>query len=98
MTVIFRAGITRAYRGSPPNRPVVAYPADMTAFLRRLIRATRIVATDTRIPRPLRWFAALGLLPIPGPFDEAILVLVAIPLALFYRGPLHEAWRAARTP
>jgi hypothetical protein len=65
------------------------------AFLRRVVRAVRIAAGDTRIPRPLRWVAALGLLPIPGPFDEAVLVLVAIPLALFYRRPLAEAWRRA---
>ena len=64
-------------------------------FLRRLVRAVRIAARDARIPRPLRWLAALGLLPIPGPFDEAILVLVAVPLALFYRRPLAEAWRRA---
>jgi len=63
--------------------------------LQRLIRAVRIAAKDGRIPRPLRWLAAFGLLPIPGPFDEAILILVSIPLALFYRGPLREAWRAA---
>jgi len=55
----------------------------------------RIAATDTRIPRPLRWLAALGLLPIPGPFDEVILVLVAVPLAAFYRRPLAEAWHQA---
>jgi hypothetical protein len=64
-------------------------------FIHRLVRAVRIAATDTRIPKSLRWLAAIGLLPIPGPFDEAILVVVAIPLALFYRGPLEEAWRAA---
>lgn len=65
------------------------------AFLRRTVRATRIAATDERIPRPLRWLAALGLLPIPGPFGEAVLLLVAVPLALFYRRPLAEAWRRA---
>ena len=55
----------------------------------------RIVAAEERIPRPLRWLAALGVLPIPGPLDELILVLVAVPLALFYRRPLAEAWRRA---
>ena len=67
----------------------------MLAFFRRVIRAARFAATDKRIPWPLRWFAALGLLPIPGPFDEAVLVIVAIPLAVFYRGPLREAWSRA---
>jgi hypothetical protein len=55
----------------------------------------RIAASDARIPRPLRWLAAFGLLPIPGPVDELILLIVAVPLALFYRGPLRDAWRAA---
>jgi hypothetical protein len=55
----------------------------------------RIAASDGRIPRPLRWLAAFGLLPIPGPVDELILLIVAVPLALFYRGPLRDAWRAA---
>jgi hypothetical protein len=68
------------------------------AFFRRTVRAVRIAATDKRIPRPLRTFAALGLLPIPGPFDELILVLVAVPLALFHRGPLAEAWKRAAEP
>jgi hypothetical protein len=55
----------------------------------------RIAASDPRIPRPLRWLAALGLAPIPGPFDEMLLVIVAVPLALFYRVPLAEAWGRA---
>jgi hypothetical protein len=65
------------------------------AFLKRTIRATRIAATDRRIPQPLRWLAAVGLAPIPGPLDEALLLIVAVPLALFYRRPLAEAWSRA---
>jgi hypothetical protein len=64
-------------------------------FLKRTIRAVGIAATDTRIPKPLRLLAALGLLPIPGPFDEAILLVAAVPLALFYRAPLADAWKHA---
>lgn len=55
----------------------------------------RILARDGRIPRPLRWLVALALLPIPGPVDEALLVLVAAILLVFYRPRLREAWRAA---
>jgi hypothetical protein len=62
---------------------------------KQTIRAVRIAALDKRIPRPLRWLAALGLAPIPGPFDEAVLLIVAIPLAVFYRGPLKDAWHRA---
>ena len=63
--------------------------------LKRTIRAVKIAATDKRIPRPLRWLAALGLAPIPGPFDEALLLIVGVPLALFYRQALADAWRLA---
>jgi hypothetical protein len=55
----------------------------------------KLAATDKRIPRPLRWLAALGLAPIPGPFDEVVLLIVAVPLALFYRRPLKDAWQQA---
>jgi hypothetical protein len=65
------------------------------AFVGHTIRAVRIVARDPRIPRPLRWILALGLLPIPGPFDEIVLLLAALPLAVFYRRSLAEAWRQA---
>jgi hypothetical protein len=64
----------------------------------RTIRATRLLVTDARVPRPLRWLAALALLPIPGPFDEAVLLLVAPPLFAFYREPMRDAWRRARLP
>ena len=65
--------------------------------LKRTLRAVKIAATDRRIPGPLRGLATLGLAPIPGPFDEALLLIVAIPLVLFYREPLADAWRQANT-
>jgi hypothetical protein len=61
----------------------------------RAIRAARLLARDRRIPRPLRVVAGLALLPIPGPFDEAALVLLAPVLLVFFRAPLREAWHAA---
>jgi hypothetical protein len=66
-------------------------------LFQRTIRAVRLAAGDSRIPRPLRVLAGLGLLPIPGPVDEALLLLVAVPLALFYRRQLAEAWQRAAT-
>jgi hypothetical protein len=63
--------------------------------VRRLIRAVRILALDGRIPRPLRGLAAFGLLPIPGPFDEFVLLIVGALLWLFYRDSLQEAWAQA---
>lgn len=63
--------------------------------LLRALRATKIVLRDGRIPRPLRWGGALGALPVPGPFDEVILVIVGGILWVFYRDQLREAWRQA---
>lgn len=65
-------------------------------FLRRVLQAVRIAATDRRIPRWLRGLVGVGLLPIPGPVDEALLLVAAVPLALFYRAPLREAWRRSK--
>jgi hypothetical protein len=62
---------------------------------RRSIRSVRILARDGRIPRPLRWLVVIGLLPIPGPFDEAVLLIVAALLFTFYRDSMREAWRDA---
>ncbi|HKF14890.1 MAG TPA: hypothetical protein VKB13_06660 [Gaiellaceae bacterium] len=36
-----------------------------------------------------------GLLPLPGPLDEAALVIVAALLFLFYRDRIRRAWRAS---
>jgi len=64
----------------------------MIAASRRLIRAVKILVRDGRIPKPLRGLAAFGVLPVPGPFDEAVLVIVGGILWLFYRDRLREAW------
>jgi hypothetical protein len=64
-------------------------------FIFRTIRAVKLLATDDQIPRPLRWLAVFGLLPVPGPFDEAVLLLVGGLLWIFYRDRMREAWRAA---
>jgi hypothetical protein len=68
------------------------------AFFSRTIAAIRILATDGRIPKPLRWIAGLGLLPIPGPVDEVVLLLVAPIFCAFYRVPMRDAWTRSQRP
>lgn len=63
----------------------------------RTTGAVKLVVRDGRIPRPLRWGGALGLLPVPGPFDEAVLLLVGGILWVFYRDQLNEAWQRAES-
>jgi len=58
----------------------------------------KLAATDERIPKPLRVLAAASPLPIPGPVDEVALVVAAVPLGLFYREQLKDAWRRAQDP
>jgi len=59
--------------------------------LSRVVRAASIVVRDGRIPRPIRWAAGLGLLPVPGPFDEVVLLVLGVVLWLFYRDRLEAA-------
>jgi hypothetical protein len=61
----------------------------------RTVTAMRLLARDGRIPKPLRLLAGIGLLPIPGPVDEAVLVMLAPVFLVFYRGPMREAWERA---
>ena len=65
------------------------------AFVTQTIRAMKLLARDGRIPKPLRWVAGLALLPIPGPVDEVVLLLIAPVFAVLYREPMREAWRQA---
>ncbi|HET8652969.1 MAG TPA: hypothetical protein VFM13_10395 [Gaiellaceae bacterium] len=61
----------------------------------RLVHAVKLLARDGRIPRPLRGLVAFGLLPIPGPLDEAALLAAGVLLLAFYREPLRDAWQRA---
>jgi hypothetical protein len=61
----------------------------------RTLGATKLLARDPRLPRPLRCVAAIGLMPIPGPVDEALLLTIAPIFMLFYRTPMRDAWEAA---
>jgi hypothetical protein len=63
--------------------------------VRRTVRAVRLLARDGSLPRWLRGLAALGLAPIPGPFDEAVVLVVAAILWLGYRERLRAAWLEA---
>ena len=63
--------------------------------LKRIVRAVRLLARDGGLPRWLRGLAAIGLAPIPGPFDEVVLLVVAAILWLGYRERLRTAWRDA---
>ncbi len=58
----------------------------------------QLLARDSGIPRPLRWLAVIAALPVPGPLDEAVFLVVAGLLWVFYRERLTEAWARADGP
>jgi hypothetical protein len=63
--------------------------------VKRTIRTVRLLARDGSLPRWLRGLAAIGLAPVPGPFDEVVLLVVAAILWLGYRERLRVAWHDA---
>ena len=71
---------------------MAVFIGEVVTVLTRTIRAMRRLASDGRIPKPLRLLAGIGLLPVPGPLDEAVLVVLAPVFLAFYRGPMREAW------
>jgi hypothetical protein len=89
----FRARRTRctALRVYPSRDP----RNDLMTRLKRIARAVRLLVRDGGLPRWLRGLAAIGLAPIPGPFDEVVLLVVAAILWLGYRERLRAAWRDA---
>ena len=62
-------------------------------FMRHVVRAVRLLARDDGLPRWLRGLAAVGLAPLPGPFDELVLLVVAAILWLGYPDRLRAAWQ-----
>ena len=64
--------------------------------LKVALRAAKTLARDPRIPRPVRWLLLASALPIPGPVDEAIGLLVLAVIALFWRPVLRDAVKQAR--
>jgi hypothetical protein len=70
--------------------------------LRYLVKLAKMLATDERLPRPLRWALAVALaikmVPIPDfGIDEAILVVVGVLLFTVYRPTLRAILDESRT-
>jgi hypothetical protein len=78
-----------------PDFPACVAYSCLLQRIRHALRAVRLLARDGRIPRPLRWLAVVGLLPIPGPIDEGVLLIFAGVLWVFYRDCLKDAWSRA---
>lgn len=82
-----------ALAGDPLMR---ARLARFAAWCRRVLRIAKALWRDDALPRPVRWLLVVGLLPIPGPFDE-VMVLIALGVVwCFYRPALRRAIEASR--
>lgn len=64
--------------------------------MKRCARSKHSPAMDAFRDR-FRGLAGLAVLPVPGPFDEAILPLVAALLFAFYRDAMRDAWRGTES-
>jgi len=66
-----------------------------------LLRVTKALATDQRLPRPLRWGlrVALAIKTVPVPdlgIDEVILLVIGVLLVTVYRPTLREIMAESR--
>jgi hypothetical protein len=71
------------------------------AQLRYMVKVAKAVATDERLPRPLRWAVAVALaikvVPVPDfGVDEVILVVVGLLLVTVYRPTLRAILEESR--
>ena len=64
--------------------------------MKRHMRVARKLARDPAIPRWLRGLLIFGLLPIPGPVDNAVLIVAVAFLVTVYRHRIahHYAYEA----
>lgn len=65
----------------------------LRVHLKRLLGLARLLARDPRIPRPVRALIVVGLLPVPGPFDEVVLVGSLVLLLAIRPGLIRALWR-----
>jgi hypothetical protein len=70
--------------------------------VRYLLRVTKALATDKRLPKPLRWglkvALAIKMVPVPDlGIDEVILLLIGVLLVTVYRPTLHAILSESRT-
>jgi hypothetical protein len=63
-----------------------------------LLRTLKGLVRDPRVPRPIRWLLIIGLLPVPGPFDEAVLLLALGLIAVFCRPVYRQIKAEAAVP
>jgi hypothetical protein len=68
--------------------------ADIWSALRSAGTVLRLVASDRRVPRPVKWTLAFAVLPIPGPVDEIVGGLAVYWLVRRRPAVLREYWRA----
>ncbi len=76
------------------NQPVKS-PGVTSSHFKRLLRLVKLMARDPRIPRSVRVRIFVGLLPVPGPFDEAVLVGAMGLLPVVRPGLARTLWREA---
>lgn len=60
--------------------------------LERLLKLAKLLARDPRVPRPVRALILVGLLPVPGPFEEAVLVGSLALLLVIRPGLIRTLW------
>jgi hypothetical protein len=66
--------------------------------LKRAMRLGKALATDRRLPRYLRVMLAFGLLPIPGPIDDGVLVIAGLIVLVRHRSTFRAIVIETRAP